>query len=289
MKKLHLSILYVVLLSLLIGGAILLSKPADKSRYNNETIVDEKSNTVIAGNIKKSVNENKKEISKNESIKVINNAADTDLHVNLVEDMSGQVSLNLSYKLSGKLVTKKIDTLKVSEIRNIFKFRELYGNGYRVNNVILNKKMNKVYFSVEGKQDKRNTHTTIYCYDLKNSKIDKLFYDLGTFSKFSVSPDGKYSVFSYISCPQNIYRNEKNIVVIIRCSDNKPMLNSNEDFFGKQDDKSNNLYVYSYHFIKWQKNSICELRQSIKAKDNSQKEQEQTIFYNIISKSGEMK
>jgi hypothetical protein len=281
MKKLYLSILYVVLLSLLIGGAILLSKPVEKSKYNKGTIEIKKSNDIVSDNSQESVNAYKNEILKNETIKVFNNEADINLHANLVEDKSGQVLLCLSYKSNGKVINKNIGTSNVSEIRNIFRFREVNANGYRLNNMILNKKMNKLYFCVEGKKDKKYTHTSIYSYSLKNSKIEKVFYGFGNFSQLSLSPDGKYYVFSYLWSPQNIIRNEKNIVIITRCSDNKPILNSNEDIITKQNANSNDLYVYSYDFIKWQNNSICELRQRIKAKDDSQKVKEHTVFYNV--------
>jgi len=280
-KKLRLSIIYVVLLSLFIGGAILFSKPTDKGRYNSKTFDNGKSNTVIADNNQESINAYKNESSKNEILDVFNNGANIDLHANLIENKSGQVSLNLAYKLNGKLITKKLDTSNISEIRNIFRFREQHGKGYRLNNIILNEKMNKLYFYVEGKKDRNYTHTTIYSYGLKDSKIEKILYDFGDFSEFSFSPNGKYNAFSYLSCSQNITHNEKSIVVIIRCSDNKIMLNSNKDILEKQDDKGNDLYVYSYNFIKWQNNNICELRQKINVKYDSQKVINHTIFYNL--------
>jgi hypothetical protein len=301
MKKLHLSILYVVLLSLLISGAILLSKPVEKNKYNIENIDNKKSKAVVAENSQESINAYKNEISKNETINVFNNHADIDLHANLREDKSGQVSLCLAYKLNGKLFTKNINTSKVSEIRNIFRFREVYGSGYRLDNMTLNEKMKKLYFCVRGRKDKKYTHTAVYSYDLKNSKIEKIIYNIGEFSKFSFSPNGKYNAFSYISYPQNISRNEKSIVVIMNCLDNKFILNSNKDMVQKlyeeSDDlyynndnlveneyqKPNDLFIYSYDFIKWRNNNICELRQRIKAKDGSIKEKEQALFYNVIT------
>ncbi|MHB8066230.1 MAG: hypothetical protein ACYDG2_27030 [Ruminiclostridium sp.] len=308
MKKIHLSILYVVMLSLLVSGAILLSKPAEKGGNNSKTTDNEKSNTaVVADNSRESVSAYKNEIAKNEIIKVSNNEADINLHANLIEDNSGQVSLCLTYNLNGKRIKKNIDTSNVAEIRNIFRFREVYGNGYRIDNMILNEKMNKLYFCVKGRKDKKYTHTSIYSYNLENSKIEKIIYALGDFSKFSFSPDGKYNAFSYLGSPQNTNYNEKTMVVIIRCSDNKLVLNSNEDtleklykisdehvysngdILEKQYDISNELYVYSYNFIKWKNNNICELSQRIKAKDDSIKVKEQTVYYNVISKKLEMK
>ncbi len=277
-KKLWLSIMYVVLLSLLIGGGILFSKTSDKRRDASISINNVKNNTVIDVNERESTSE----YSKNESINVFNNSADIDLHANLVEDKSGQVSLYLTYKINGKIMTKKIDTSSISEIRNIFRFREQQGKGYRINNIILNEDMDKLYFSVEGKKEKGYTQTTVYSYELNNSKTKKIIYELGLFSKFSVSPDGKYTAFSYLSCPQNIANNERSIVVIVRCSDDKIVLNSNEDMIGKYEWKSSDMYIYSYSFNKWHDKNICELSQSIKAKDNSENIIKQRIYYNII-------
>ncbi len=283
-KKLRLSIMYVVLLSILIGGAILLSKPTDKGKYNIKTTVNENSNAVVTEDEQESVNAYKNEISKNETINVFNNGSDIDLHANLIEDRSGQVSLNLEYKLNGKLVKKKLDTSNLSEIRNIFRFREQQGKGYQLNNMILNDKMNKLYFCVEGKKYKNYAYTSIYSYNLDDLKIERVIYDLGKFSNFSISPDKKYTAFSYEVCPQNIRSNEKSIVVVIRCSDNKIVLNSNKHKIGKQDEINNDFYVYSYDFIKWKNNNTCELRQRINAKDNSQQVIKQTIFLNLDSK-----
>ncbi|HEY5562364.1 MAG TPA: hypothetical protein VIK72_11535 [Clostridiaceae bacterium] len=278
-KKLRLSITYVVLLSLLVGCAILFSKPADKSRERK---------TFTTDNSNQNINAYKSEIDINnfvekEAINVFNNEADLNLNANLVENKNGQVSINLAYKLNGKLVTKNIDTSSISEIRNIFKFRKKYGSGYKLSNMLLNRENDKLYFCVEGKRGEKYTQTTIYAYSLESSKIEKIFSDLGVFSDFSVSSDGKYNAFSYLGCPQNITRNEKTIVVIIRSSDNKLVLNSSEDILEKQDDKSKDLYVYSYDFIKWKANSICELSQRIKAKDGSQEVTEQTMYYNVVS------
>lgn len=280
-KKLRLSIIYVVLLSLLIGGAIMLSKPTEKSKYNIKTTVNKNSNAVVTEDDQESVNAYKNEISKSEIINVFNNVSDIDLHANLIEDKSGQVSLNLVYKLNGKLVEKKLDTSNLSEIRNIFRFREQQGKGYQLNNMILNDKMNKLYFCVEGKKNKNYAYTSIYSYSLDDLKIERLIYDLGKFNKFYISPDKKYNAFSYEVCPQNVSSNEKSIVVVIRCSDNKIVLNSNKDKIGIQDGINNNFYVYSYDFIKWKNNNTCELRQSINSKDESQQETKQTILVNI--------
>lgn len=286
-KKLRLSIIYVVLLSLLIGSAILFSKPTDKSRDSKNPVNIDKSKTFAKDSSISDIDAYNNEffesnnLVKKETIDVFNNEAGIDLHANLVENKNGQVLLSLAYKLNGKLVTKNIDASNITEIRNIFGFRKKYGNGYKLKNMLLNKKSDKLYFSIEGKQKDKYTQTSIYSYNLKNSKIEKVFYDVGVFSNFSISPDGKHNAFSYLNCPQNITHNEKNIVVIIRCSDNKLELNSNKIILGKQIEKSNDFYVYSYHFIKWRSNNICQLSQRFWAKDGSQKEKEQTIFYNV--------
>lgn len=280
MNKLYLSILYVVLLSLLISGAILLSKPTEKNMYkaaSNRNI-----STVLTYPDKKRTSALDNYKLRNEAIKVLFNSSDVDLHAYLVEDISGQVSINLNYKLDGKNVAKRIEAASVTEIRNMFRFREQQGKGYRLNNMILNKNMNKVYFFVERKKEQKYTQTSIYSYDLVNSKIERVTYDLGAFSKFTLSPDGRYTVVSYEACPQNICGNEKSIVVIIRCSDNKIILNSDEDILYNS---QNNFYVYGYNFVKWKNNDICELSQEIRAKDDIKNVEKRTIYYNILKLS----
>lgn len=280
-KKLRLSITYVVLLSIIVGSAILISKPGDKSRPYREAIDNNKGNTVT-DNSTESMNPYSNEISKNETINVFNNGSNIDLRANLLENKNGQVSLSLTYQSNGKLIIKNIGTSNVAEIRSIFRFRDKYGSGYRLNNMILNEKMNKLYFSVEGKKDNIYTRTTIYSYGLNDSKIEKIYYDLGVFSDFNISPDGKYAAFSYLSNPQNIVQNEKNIVVILRCSDNKLVLNSNKDMIQEQIGNINDLYTYNYGFIKWKSNSICELSQKIKSKDGSLEVKEEKVYYNVV-------
>lgn len=277
MNKLYLSILYVVLLSLFISGAIVLSKPSQKNMYkaaSNRNI-----STVLTYPDKQRTSAYDNYKLRNEAIKILFNSSDIDLHAHLVEDMSGQVSINLNYKIDGKYIEKRIEASSVAEIRNMFRFREQQGKGYRLNNMILNKDMNKVYFFVEGKKEQKYTHTSIYSYDLENSIIERITYDLGAFSKFSLSPDGKYNAFSYEVCPQKISGNEKSIVVIIRCSDNKIILNSNEDIISKS---QNNFYIYGYNFVKWKNNDICELSHEIRAKDDIKNVEKHTIYYNIL-------
>lgn len=279
MKRQYLSILYVVLLSLLISGAILVSKPTDKSKYRAASN-DAMSTITTYDKEKESADVYKNCISRYEEIMVLNNSDDIDLHANLVEDTSGQVSINLNYKIDEKYVNKKIYASSVSEIRNMFKLREQEGEGYRVNNLVLNQKMNKIYFQVERRKDKKYSHTAIYSYNLKNNKIEKVIYDLGAFTKFSISPDGKYNAISYEVCPQNLAGNEKTILLIIRCSDNKIVLNSNEDLFENKLNKSN-FYIYSYDFMKWKNNNIFEMNQKIKAKDNLESVKNNILYYDL--------
>ncbi|QNU65645.1 hypothetical protein EHE19_012005 [Ruminiclostridium herbifermentans] len=279
MKKLYLSILYVVLLSLLISSAILISKPAEKNIYkaaSNRNISTIHTYPDNPNKIRTSANDNSK--FRNEAITVFFNTSDIDLQAYLVEDISGQVSINLNYKMDGKYIAKRIEASSVAEIRNMFRFREQQGEGYRLNNMILNKDMNKVYFFVERKKEQKYTQTSIYSYDLVNSKIERITYDLGAFSNFSLSPDGRYNAFTYEVCPQNISGNEKSIVVIIRCSDNKIIFNSNDVI---NDNSQNNFYIYGYNFIKWKNNDICELSQEIRAKYQLKNVEKQTVLYKI--------
>jgi len=274
MKKQHFSVLYVVLISLLLGSTILLSKPSDKSEYAKFAgVVDNRNKTY--NHTDNSVNAYEGEILRKEPVEIINNSNDIDMQANLIEDTSGQVSLDFKYKENGKIIFKIIDTSEIPEIRNIFRFREQTGNGYTVSNMFFNTIMGKLYFCIEGKKKEKYTHTAIYSYELQTSKVEKVIHYLGEFGAFHTSPDGRYITFSYISCPQEIARNEKSTVVILRCSDDKLLLNSNENMI------VNDLNIYSYDFIQWKKNNTCELRQVVKAKDGSQKVRNKTIYYNV--------
>lgn len=282
MKKLYLSILYVVLLSILIGGTILFSKPEPVIKERNNSPVNLEINR--SSNHKENWTEEFNGLVRQEHIKIFNNEADVDLHANLAENKNGQVTLNLAYKLNGDLITKSIDASNVTEIRNIFRFRDKYGSGYKLNNMFLNKQYDKLYFCVEGRKNKNYSHKFIYSYDLKKEGIKRIYYDLGIFSEFSMSPQEKYNAFSYVASPQNMPVNEKSTVVIIRCSDNKLVLVSSRDFNHEELENDRDIYVYSYEFIKWKSNDICELKQKIKSKDGSQKPIEKTIYYNAASK-----
>ncbi|PYG88575.1 hypothetical protein LY28_01426 [Ruminiclostridium sufflavum DSM 19573] len=277
MRKLYLSILYVLLLSLVISGAILLSKPSEKNRAAGNI-----------GNIGASYIKNSLYISrelKKEEIEVVNNSPDIDLHAYLAEDKYGRVSLNLTYSLSGRRIIKKIDKSSLPEIRNMFSFRELSGEGYRLYSMILNKNMKKLYFYAERKKDKKYTHTTVYSYNMENSQIEKIIYGYGEFSKFFISPEGEYNAFSYKVCPLNISGNEKTVTIIISCSNDKIVFNSDADSVRKPIGTTGNFYVYSYDFIGWRLNSICELNQQIRAKDNQRNMIKSTVKYNLNGKT----
>lgn len=278
-KKLRLSISYVVLLSLFIGATILYSKPADRNRFLNKSFDNRKFDTAED----KSIHVYKSEISKNEDISISNNSSELNLQAKLLEDMGGQVSLALSYKLDGKIIKKNLNTSNISEIRNIFRFREKYKNGYRLTNMVLNKKMNKLYFCVEGKKEKNYTYTAIYSYSLNNFKAERLLYNIGVFSDFYISPDEKFNAFSYLDKDKFNNSNSNNTVVIIRCQDNKLVLSDNRDINGKQLGNNNYMYAYSYDFIKWLDSNTCVLKQCARIKDGSQKVRQQMVHYSVTS------
>ncbi len=281
MKKLYLSVLYVVLLSLLIGGAILFSKPGTGVRSLN--------NSAAQSGADRNVNAYKNHVPdsaaliRQENINIFNNESSLDLHASLVENENGQVTLNLAYKLDDRLITKSIDASNVTEIRNIFRFRDKYGSGYKINNMLLNHKKDMVFFCVEGRKEKKYFYLTVYSYDLKNSKLEKLYHGLGAFGEFFISPDGKYNAFTYLNCPQNISFNEKNSVVIINCSDNRLILDTSPGLRGNAGDTGVDLLVYSYEFIKWKGGTVCELREKIKSKDGSSAEREKKLYYDAVS------
>lgn len=279
MKKQHLSVLYVVLISLLLGSTILLSKPSDKRECVKFAGVVNNINTIsnAADNDRNSLSlkEYENNILKKEVVEVLNNSRAISLQAYIIEDVRGQVSLNLKYRENGKNISKIVDTSELPEMRNMFRFRQQNGKGFRVGNMFFNPKKKKLYFCIEGKKKEKYMHTAVYSYDLNSSKAENIIRYLGNFRAFNISPDGKYVEFSYVSCPQEIVRNERSTVVILRCSDNQLVLNSDEDVIGDK------LYIYSCDFLKWQNNKICELRQLVKAKDGAQEVRNRTMYFDV--------
>ncbi|MDF2985778.1 MAG: hypothetical protein K0R50_1288 [Eubacterium sp.] len=292
MKKLYLSILYVVAISVFISGTILFSKPqakyssrshnsgAERVATNRQSNLVQKQNTVEGKGSSQTQSHNLKQ----EDINIFNNKSKVNLHASLAEDSNGLITLNLAYNLNGTLVTKSIDASHINEIRNIFKFRDKYRSGYTVKYMLLNEKFNRIYFCVEGRKENRYSRTTMYFYNMVNSRIEKVFYDEGEFNNFSISPDGRYNAITYSACPQNLSINEKTVLIILDCENNKLIFNSNNNIKQSEPALINDLYIYSHSFVKWYDNNTCELRQRIRAKDGLQKDMEKTLFYNIASK-----
>lgn len=275
-KKLFLSISYVVLLSLLIAGAILFSKPSNNSNNIPKKIpqTEEKlSNGILAY---------KSEINCKEDVKIVNNQKKLDLQASLIENMNGEVTIDISYKIEGKKINKTIDTSKVPEIRNLLRFRKNFKKGYQIDKILVNDKADKLYFYVSGKEDSSLTQTWLYAYNLKTFRIHKLFYDVGEFSDFQLSPDGKYNAFAYQSNSESSKsKSTKNKVVIIRCEDDKIILNGDKDIDGKTIGQDSGLYIYKYDFIKWENPQSCLLKQISEIKDGSSKIHVQNVYYNV--------
>ncbi|WP_024834059.1 hypothetical protein [Ruminiclostridium josui] len=282
-KKLFFSISYVVLLSLLIAGAILFSKP---SNNNNAPKMD----SLTEENFNKGVLAYKSKINGKKDIKIVNNPQKLDLQASLIENMNGEVTIDISYKIDGKKINKTIDTSKVPEIRNLLRFREKFKKGYQIDKILVNDKVENLYFYVKGKEDNRLTQTWLYTYDLKTSKAYKLFYDIGDFSDFYLSPDGKYNALAYQSdLESQKNQSSKNKVVIIRCEDNKIIFNGDKDINGKTIGQDSGLYIYKYDFIKWVNSENCLLKQISEIKDGSRKIHEQNVYYNVVDNKVKVK
>ncbi len=261
-RKLHLSILYVILLSLLIGSAILFSKPSER-RESRSVLNDQKNG------IDQSANADFNQHTKKEAINVINNHPDIGAYAELNEDIHGQVSLKLRYKLEGNTIINSLDTKDITELRNIFEFRDEYKDGYRVKDMTLNRALKKLYFKVERRKTDNYYNTSVYSYDLHHSKLNKIYYDVASFGKFFISPDGKYNAFSY-------KYNSNITTAIITCSnDNITLI--------EQPEKDSSLYSFSYDFIKWKGENLCELKEKVEVKDGSQSIIEKTAYYDIVT------
>ncbi len=289
MKKLYLSIIYVFMLSVLISGTILLSKPQAKhtkvtyppgievGKPNSYNISDNGRNSVeVQGNI---INR------KQEEINIFNNNSEMNIRANLVEDKYGLIAIKLTYRANGKNVAQWVDSTKFKELRNIFGLREKHPNSYKIKNMVLNERLNKLYFLFEGKADTKYPRTSMFSYDLMSSRLEKLYYVEGSFDNFILTSNGKYNACSYSSNPQNIINNEQRTVIVFRCKDNYQVFNSSMDIIQEKTCLTNEMYIYSYEFLKWKDNDTFELRQKIKAKDGREKVKENIFLYNLETKT----
>ncbi len=289
MKKLYLSIIYVFMLSVLISGTILLSKPQakpTKAAYPPGIEVGKPNSYNIPDNGLNSVEVQGDSIDrKQEEVNILNNNHEMNFRANLVEDAYGLIALKLTYRDNGKKVSQWVDSTKFKEIRNLFRLREKHPNSYTIKNMILNEKLNKLYFLFEGKADSKYPRTSMFSYDLKNSLLEKLYCVEGSFDNFILTSDGKYNACSYSSNPQNIINNEKKTLIVFRCKDNFQVFNSSKDIRLEKTSLTNEMYIYSYEFLKWKGNDTFELRQKIKAKDGREKAKENIFLYDLETKT----
>jgi len=291
MKKLYLSIIYVFMLSLLISGTILLSKPQAKhvntrAAYPPEAEVNKTKSYNKPGNglnsVKVQDNINYRKI---ENLKILNNNQEINIQANLVEDKYGLTALKLTYRIDGRNVSQWIDSTKFKELRYLYALREKQPNSYRIKDMVLNEKLRKLYFLFEGKADSNYPRTSMFSYDLNSSRLKKLYYVEGSFDKFALTSDGKYNACSYTSQPQNIINNELKTVVVFRCKDDFQVFNSSKDIKPEKTVMTSEMYVYSYDFLKWKDNDTLELRQEIRAKDKREKVKENILSYNLRTKT----
>ncbi|HEX2924705.1 MAG TPA: hypothetical protein VHP38_00350, partial [Ruminiclostridium sp.] len=224
----------------------------------------------------------KNDIYRKEDLIIKNSISKLGLRACLAENMSGEVTINLSYRLNGKEFNKIIDTSQVPEIRNLFGFREKYQKGYKINSILVNDKVDKLYFYVKGRQDNILTQTWLYMFDLKTSQVNKLFFDIGDFDDIQLSPNGKYIAFAYQNNQKNTQEKERNMVSIVRCEDNKLILNGDRDYNGNPIGPDSDLYIYSYDFVKWQNDKSCILKQVSEVKDGSGKVKRQNVVFNAV-------
>ncbi len=317
MKKLHYSVVYLVLISLIISGSILFSKPQakyTKSSFDDDSIgsnlktvsggitsadsnekssidmnsVDKnsigKSSTGTQSTDKQSTDKQSTDKQlKQEPLKVLNNSGNIDMHATLTSDKYGLVKLKLAYKLNGKNVSENIGANQIKELRSIFRQKTKIDKGFAIKNLVLNDKLKKLYFYVEGKEENNLFRTTLFSYNLKSCKLEKMYLAVGLFNKFFLNSEGQYIACSYLSCPQNLKNNLKNNVIIFNCIDDKLIFDSNmktkSKLYGGRD-----FYVFSYAFEGWLNRDHFKLEQEIRSKDGVEIASKKTLVYNLASK-----
>ncbi len=312
MKKFYYSVVYLVFISLMISGLILFSKPQPKYTKirTDGDLIGSNLKTVSGGlastnsidkssSGKNNFTQNsieKNSIDKNSSgkqstdkqfrqepLKVLNNSRNIDMHATLTFDKYGFVKLKLTYILNGKNVSKSIDATQIKELRNIFIQKNKLNKGFAIKNMVLNEKATKLYFSVEGKKENNFFRTTLFSYNLKSYKLEKIFMDVGLFNKFILNSEGQYIACSYLSCPQNLKLNLKKNVIVFSCIDNKLVFDSKMNI-KIQSNSGRDYYVSSYAFEGWLNRDSFKVKQEIRSKDGAEITSKKTFIYNVASK-----
>ncbi len=309
-KKQTFSMVYLILLSLIVGGAILLSKPSqtdtslnkennnaqlqsasddikkastsslENAKSNKSSMVQSDDQLNVQTKLPSKQSQVKNDLRK-EPIEVSNNSAEINLKASLNENSTGEASLNLEYRLNGKNVTKIIGTSNISELRNIFKFREKAKSGYAVKSLTLNPTMNKIYFMVEGKKTDNMTQTTVYSYNLKTGELKKLFYDEGAFSTFFINNDGKHNAFSFVTSDKKGIVNTNCFLMLLNCEEDSFNINCNKDSSGNTIGMSSSNYIYGYEVQGWKDAKLLKLKKVVIPKDGSNNSYSLNVILNL--------
>ncbi len=284
MKKQCLSILYVVSVSLIISGTILFSKPEKTSHIS----------TSYSGMISNGLYGNDKEINAAHEINlapipdiellVLNNSPSIAVHAALTDKEQGLFVLKLSYRLNGKQVKRVINASKIHEIRRIVSKNNNRNNSVEVKSLLLNSKMSRLYIPFQSKTDKGYTHSAIYSYDLKSSRVEKIYSQAGYLKDFSLSPDESYYAFSCVNQIKYADENKANSVVIFKCNNNCEIFNSTREVFKLEMNPAydfNYYYLYSYYLSRWGSNNTCEINRGIISKDGREAPIIKTLLLNL--------
>ncbi len=287
MKKLYLSILYVVSISLVISGTILFSKPEKVSR------IDTSSSGVLKVGLDISEEEanaahkkNKTAPITNKEISVSNNTPSFNLHAALKENEQGLKLLSLTYKHEGKHVKKVIDASQINEIRRIAPNLNNDKNCVAINNLQLNSKVGKLYISFQCNTTKGYTYSAIYSYNLSSAGVEKIYSQAGYFKNFSISPDKNYYAFSCMPQTHGATDNKAASVVIFKCSTNSEIFNSSREMRKLEMDAASEFsyyYMYSYYLKRWGSGNTCELNKGIISKDGREAPVSKSILLNLRS------
>ena len=309
-KKHTFSMIYLILLSFIVGGAILLSKPSqteitlnkdknnaqlqsasddikkastsslDNAKTNKSSMVQSDDRMNVQTRLPSNQSQVKNDLKK-EPIEVFNNSPEINLKASLNENSTGEASLNLEYRLNGKNATKIIGTNSISELRNIFRFREKAKSGYAVKSLTLNSTMNKVYFMVQGKKTDNMTQTTVYLYNLKTGELKKLLYDEGAFSGFFINKDGKHNAFSFVTSNKKGIVNTNCFLMLLNCEDDSFVINCNKDSSGNTIGMTSSNYIYGYEVQGWKDAKLLKLKKCVIPKDGSNKSYSLNVILNL--------
>ncbi len=264
-KKWFVAVSLILVLAFLVGLSILFAKigvftSADDPSSTAEDTID---NTASEGETDETTVETRVEIP----VRINNNSAEYDLKAILYANKSNETFLSLEYYVDGKSVKKDIGSSEMPEIEALLQKRSASSasGGYGVNAIDLNRELAKAYITIEGRPFNDNcVETAIYSYDLRDSRLNRIFAEIGNFSDILFNKDSTLMAFSYKDSSVSSKHQENSLVQILDMETDELIVTDSRNTDGARigNDLDTEL-VYDYTVKSWfSDTAIILLRQS---------------------------